>query len=156
MKLKDYDIQNSYGFLFNYITNEIKQRLQIELKKHDVTPLQFAILINVYKRGPYLQKELANYTNGDEASTTRLVERLEKKGFLKRLPDKNDKRKKLVHATKLAENLLQTIIPYAIESNNETVSMLDENEKKALLKLLKKIATALEASLDQYEYGDAV
>lgn len=140
MKIRDFDILNSYGFLFNYIATDIKQRLETELKKHDMTILQFAILLNVYKQGPFLQKEIVQYTNGDEPSTARLVERLEKKGFLKRVPDKNDKRKKLVHATVLAEELLDMVIPYAVENNKETVSSLDDEEKRLLLKLLRKIA----------------
>ncbi len=140
MKIKDFDILNSYGFLFNYIATDIKQRLEVELRKHDVTILQFAILLNVYKQGPFLQKEIARYTNGDEPGTARLVERLEKKGYLTRVPDVTDKRKKLVHATQQAEELLERIIPYAIANNEETVAPLDDEEKRILLALLKKLA----------------
>lgn len=139
MIIKDFDIYSSYGFLFNHIATNIRQRLEVKLKSHNITILQFAILLNVYKRGPFLQKEIIKFTNSDEPSTARVVKRLEEKGFLKRVVDNSDKRIKMLHTTQNAEKLLDELIPYAIENNEHTVSALNDEEKRTLLILLQKI-----------------
>ena len=140
MKIKDFDIFNSYGFLFNYVAADIKFRLEGELKQYNLTGLQFAILLNVYKRGPFAQKDILFITNGDEASATRIVEKMEKKGLIKREIDKQDKRKKLLFATHEGEQLLERVIPYADKANQDTIQSLTPKEQTTLRNILKKIA----------------
>lgn len=94
MNKNEFNLQDSLGYHFNIIFINIKKSMEAKLKDFNLTHLQFSILINLYKNNISTQKELLKYTYGDETSITRLVDRLEAKGYIKRVQSKEDKRKK--------------------------------------------------------------
>ncbi|MEA2091781.1 MAG: MarR family transcriptional regulator [Campylobacterota bacterium] len=143
MKAQEYKLNESYGFFFNMIHVSIKEKLEVQLKQFDITAHQFGILLIIFKKKSLTQREIVKFTTGDEPSTTRLITRLEDKGLLVRVTDKNDKRKRLVSLTQQAESLLEKILPYAQEGNKQLVSSLNDEEKRTLLNLLRKVASSL-------------
>jgi len=139
MDTQEFNIQESFGFHFNMIFFNIKKLMETRLKSYNLTYLQFSILINLYKNNLTTQKEILQYTNGDEASITRLIDRLELKGYLKRVTCTDDKRKKKIILTKNGILLTKKAIQCAIEVNQELIKDLDENESNELLRFLKKV-----------------
>lgn len=139
MDTKEFNMQESFGFHFNVICFNIKRRMESKLKVHSITPLQFSILINIYKNNLSTQKEILQYINGDEASITRLIDRLESKGYLQRIKCSNDKRKKKILLTQTGIELIRKAIHCAIEVNEELVKDLSETEADELLAILKKV-----------------
>lgn len=94
MKKEDFNLSESFGYHFNIIFVNIKKMMEARLKPYNLTHLQFSILINLYKNNVTTQKEMLKYINGDEASVTRLIDRLESKGFIQRVQSQQDRRKK--------------------------------------------------------------
>jgi MarR family 2-MHQ and catechol resistance regulon transcriptional repressor len=76
---------------------------------------------------------------------TAAVDRLEGKGFVKRIQDLSDGRCFYVHLTKKGRQTIKTA--YAKHENNlETIaSVLSAKERKALVRLLKKIGLFAES-----------
>ncbi len=138
-----FNLQDSLGYHFNIIFINIKKAMEIKLKAYNLTHLQFSILINLHKNNVTTQKELLKFTYGDETSITRLVDRLEAKGYLVRTLSNNDKRKKNLVLTKSGILLTEELISLAQEVNNDLVKDLDKTEKKEILSLLKKIQYSL-------------
>ena len=60
-----------------------------------------------------------------------------------RITDKQDKRKRLVSLTQEGKTLLEKMLPYAKEENEELVSLLTDEEKKTFLNLLRKVSSGL-------------
>ncbi len=143
MKKETFNLQDSLGYHFNIIFINIKKAMEIKLKAYNLTHLQFSILINLHKNNVTTQKELLKFTYGDETSITRLVDRLEAKGYLVRTLSNNDKRKKNLVLTKSGILLTEELISLAQEVNNDLVKDLDKTEKKEILSLLKKIQYSL-------------
>ncbi len=141
---EEFNIQNSYGYHINVIFSGIKRFMDSRLKEYELTHLQFGILMNLYKNNLSTQKELLKYTYGDEASITRLIDRLELKGYLTRVACTKDKRKKKIVLTDEGVSLTKKLIPYAKEINKEIIKDLDKNEADELLRLLKKVHIAIE------------
>ncbi|QOP41400.1 MarR family winged helix-turn-helix transcriptional regulator [Sulfurimonas marina] len=139
MENKEFNLPESYGYHFNIIFVNIKRMMEIKLKPYNLTHLQFSILINIYKNNVTTQKEMLKYINGDEASITRLIDRLESKGYLNRVQSTEDKRKKSLVLTKSGITLSKEIIGCAREVNKELTKDLNEDEAKVLLKLLQKV-----------------
>jgi len=138
MNIDDFDLNQSFGFLINALSLNIKHQLDLRLKAHHLTVHQFGILLNIYKRGPLTQKEIAQQTSGDEPTTARLMKRLEEKGCIERVVDANDKRKRLVSLSQEGIALLQEILPHAQAVNKKVTEDLSEKEKETLLMLLNK------------------
>lgn len=139
MNKNEFNLQDSLGYHFNVVFINIKKSMEAKLKPYNLTHLQFSILINLYKNNISTQKELLKYTYGDETSITRLVDRLEAKGYLKRVQCEEDKRKKKLLLTNSGISLTQEIISCAREVNNELIKNLDEEEGMQLLNLLQKM-----------------
>jgi len=144
MENEKFNIQESFGFHFNLIFLHIKRLMEIKLKPYDLTHLQFSILMNLYKNNTSTQKEILQYTNGDEASITRLIDRLESKGYLKRIKCTDDKRKKKLTLTPRGISLIEEATGCAMEVNKELIKDLSEDEAKKLLGLLQKVHYSLD------------
>ena len=142
MEAKNYNLNDSLGYLINVLSLNMKQKLDVKLKDRKVTVHQFGILLLIFKKSSLTQKEIANQTNGDEPATARLMNRLEEKGCIKRTVDKVDKRKRLVSLTAEGETLLNELLPYAQEINETLTSVLGNEEKKTLLTLLTKVVAS--------------
>ena len=142
MNIDEFDLTQSFGFLINALSLNIMHQLDLRLKAHHLTVHQFGILLNIYKRGPLTQKEIARQTNGDEPTTARLMRRLEDKGCIERVIDEEDKRKRLVSLSKAGVSLLKEILPHAQAVNQKVTGTLSEDEKKTLLELLNKTLIA--------------
>lgn len=143
MEKEKFNIQESFGFHFNLIFLHIKRLMEIKLKPYDLTHLQFSILMNLYKNNTSTQKEILQYTNGDEASITRLIDRLELKGYLQRVKCENDKRKKKIILTQSGISLIEEATSCAVEVNKELVKDLQKEEADELLRLLQKVHSSL-------------
>ena len=142
MNANNFKLHDSFGFLINALSLTTKHRLDSKLKDHGITVHQFGILLNIFKRGPLTQKEIALQTNGDEPTTARLMKRLEEKGCIERVVDKEDKRKRMVSLSKEGVALLETILPHAQEVNKEMTDTLTVDEKEVLFILLNKVLSA--------------
>lgn len=144
MKKEEFNLSQSYGYHFNIIFTNIKRMMESRLKIYDATHLQFSILVNLYKNNVKTQKEILKYVNGDEASITRLIDRLESKGLIKRVKSTEDKRKKHLVLTHIGVSLAKKTIACAQEVNQEIVKDLDKDEAKQLLELLQKVHLSLD------------
>lgn len=141
MNIDNFRLDQSFGFLINALSLDTKHLLELRLKAHHLTVHQFGILLNISKKGPLTQKEIAQQTNGDEPTTARLMKRLEDKGCIKRVVDEVDKRKRMVSLSPEGTALLEEILPHAQAVNREMLSSLNDAEKGTLISLLHKVLT---------------
>lgn len=144
MKQETFNLQDSLGYHFNIIFINIKKAMETKLKPYGLTHLQFSILINLYKNNVNTQKEMLKYTYGDETSITRLIDRLESKGYLVRVQCSSDKRRKNLTLTPEGVHLTQELIECAQEVNQDLVKNLSSKEANELLLLLQKMQYSLE------------
>lgn len=69
---------------------------------------------------------------------TKVLKKLEEKVFIKRVPNPNDKRSKLVKLTQEGEKILEVSLKAVIEEENKVFSNLNEEDRKVLKNLLVK------------------
>jgi DNA-binding MarR family transcriptional regulator len=77
----------------------------------DLTKVQMILLVRLYFNDGQPQNDLALLTNRDKASLARLLDTMERKGLVVRVPSKDDKRIKLVHITKKGMELYESARP---------------------------------------------
>ena len=144
MKQNEFNFQTSYGYHFISISIGIKRLMESRLKPYNLTHLQFSILMYLYRKPATTQKEMLKHIYGDEASVTRLIDRLEQKGYLKRVPCAKDKRKKNILLTSQGIALTKEMMQYALEVNRELTAELSQEEADELLRLLQKVHIAID------------
>lgn len=79
--------------------------LGVILAKYNLTAAEYPFFIAIRQQEGITQEELTTLVGVDKAMTTRVVSSLEKKGFLKRMQDEQDRRKNLIYLTEKSRRL---------------------------------------------------
>ncbi len=104
-------IDTSIAYLVGRTSRAIIKRLTKKFADagFDVSYEQWSILVHLYRKDGQTQQELSNVSVKDKAAITRLLNVLEKKNIVLRVPDRSDKRSKLVYLTHTKPNLFGMI-----------------------------------------------
>ena len=88
----DYDAGKSTGYLMRQILNSVSQQVTRELEPSGLTNAQWVPMLKLYLGRASTVAELARECQLDAGSMTRLLDRLEAKGFCLRLRSVEDRR----------------------------------------------------------------
>jgi DNA-binding MarR family transcriptional regulator len=88
----DADAVFAIGPLIGRVRSVMLSRLDAELQPFGITGMQFAILKNVAEDAAETAADLCRLMHYDTGSMTRLVDRLEEKGLMRRERSKDDRR----------------------------------------------------------------
>jgi MarR family transcriptional regulator for hemolysin len=103
------DPYESLGFLCALTLRSFTAALEKRLSGSNVSSAQFVALAHLTALGPLAQRDLAERLAITPATAVRLVNRLERDGWVTRQDDPEDKRVNLVAATDKAEEIWQSI-----------------------------------------------
>ncbi len=140
-------IDSSIAYLVGRTSRSIIKRLGKKISDTDfnVSYEQWSILVHLYRKDGQTQQELARVAVKDKAAITRLVNILEKKNIVLRIPDRNDKRSKLVYLTNKAKDFKPDLIAVVKELLNEAEQGISQGEIARCKNTLNKIF----ANIDQ-------
>ena len=121
----------------------LDQKITQILAKDNLSPAKFNILLMVKHVGRekgIAQNKLSRQLLVTTSNITRMVDKLEKKGYVKRLAQKGDRRVNLIKITEQGSKLLDDVWP----NYKETVDKMMNNyfmdkEKQMLSELLQRV-----------------
>lgn len=87
-----YTIDNSVGYLLRMVVASLSRQIDVELKALDLTAFQWAPLLLIAYGKAGTAAELARFLNIDNGAVTRMIDRLEAKGLLRRERCTEDRR----------------------------------------------------------------
>lgn len=134
----------SLGFILNKTALMSKTIFAKKIKEFDITPEQWSIIFRVVEAEGLTQKEISDSTYKDQANITRMIDRLEEKGFLQRQPNKTDRRISNIYPTKKAMDIVDDIALCSLNFNKELTKDFSKDEKKQLINLLNRVYKNLE------------
>lgn len=138
--MKHIILSQSIGHLVHHINLNMRMNLETKIRAHGLNSShQFGMLNLLSNRGAMTQKAIAQITLGDEPSTSRMIARLIKSGFVEKNQSQEDKRAYEVSITPKGSKLLADVLPLVTEANEATLSSLDAQEQEQLLSLLQKV-----------------
>lgn len=136
-------LYDNLGFLLGK-SAQIKDRLVDQyLVDEDITSTQMKMLGHLYFGTTNRPSEIGQYLNIDTSAITRMIDRLEKKELLTRVPDPNDRRSVLIELTTKGQEVTLRTVPLAMKAINELTQCLTEEENAQLSHCLKKIVDTL-------------
>jgi DNA-binding MarR family transcriptional regulator len=135
MRPLKYDIENSFGSIVRRADMALMNRLNQNFKNtgYDITTEQYRALVNLWNQNGQTQRELAEATGKNKASVTRLINGLEKRNLVVRVPNRLDNRNNLIYLTDKGKQIPQTLTNLARQTVNEALMGISE-EKQALCK----------------------
>jgi DNA-binding MarR family transcriptional regulator len=108
----------------------------------DITPVQYGALRAIEAHPGIDQATLAGAIAYDRATIGGVVDRLESKGLVRRMPSPTDKRVRLVALEPAGERLLKRLTPVVLDVQDRILEPLDDAEKAEFLRLMTKLTDA--------------
>jgi DNA-binding MarR family transcriptional regulator len=120
------------------IQKSIYSHAEVFLKeKFDMLHSEVDVLASLYTNNKVLSPtQLYDLTIFSSGGMTKLLKRLEARGFISRKADKNDKRCMLVHLTKSGEDTIKVVLVEISKVCSSYFDVLDAQEKEVFSKLL--------------------
>ncbi|WP_412973299.1 MarR family winged helix-turn-helix transcriptional regulator [Glaciecola sp. MF2-115] len=122
-------------------TKEINDELCLSSGKQKLTDASFEVLATLLRAGPPYSLspgELLDQMLITSGTMTTRIDKLEKKGLVKRKTKKDDKRSVNVALTKKGLKLIEKVILEHVKTQEEIVSVFNEEEQQLFISLLKK------------------
>ena len=127
---------------------KLKQYLAAKLRKNDVplTPEQFMLIDLLWNQGEMTQQQLADQLQKDKNSVTKLVDAIERKGFVVRRPNPDDRRSNTLVLTEKAETLKPGAKQKGISILDKMLEGISEEELRSFLVTLRKLNNNMNVS----------
>lgn len=130
---------------------KLKQFLAAKLRQMDVplTPEQFMLIDLLWNHGEMSQQQLADQMQKDKNSVTKLVDAIERKGFVVRQQNLNDRRSNTLVLTEKANQLKPGAKQKGISILDQILEGINEEELRAFLTTLRKLNNNMTISENQ-------
>lgn len=137
------DFQNCHLGLLLGRAALLKDRIiDTHMEPHGITAAQFKVLIIMAQMGVDTPAELCRHLSLDSGSMTRMLDRLEQKGFLARQRSEADRRQVRLVLTGQGQQLTDRLPEIGADAMNELAGAITAEELKTLEHILHKILAA--------------
>jgi len=135
----DFKLHNSFAFWIYRLNNVLQDAFNQQMQDHDISWPQWMVL-NVLDAGvASTPAVIADHLGADRSGITRLLDRLETKGFVIREHDKLDRRSINLSMTSKGESLMAEINSKARQHQQQFLSELHLSERRGFKKELQKM-----------------
>lgn len=132
---------HSLGFLTNRVGRLMGKNLREKClsENYDITPHFMGILSDLWTKDGIKQQDLVISIIKDKATITRTLDAMEATDMLLRVPDKEDKRNKLIYLTNKGKQLKHQLSPIMQSITKEAVAGISKKELDICLNVLNKV-----------------
>ena len=127
---------------------KLKQYTAAMLRQHniDLTPEQFLLIDLLWNQGPMSQLDIADQMQKDKNSITKLVDAIERKGYVERHQNPSDRRSNTIVLTELGNSLKDNAKTKGISILNNMLDGIPESELQSFLETLDKLCSNMTIS----------
>ncbi len=127
-------------FQLSKTIRQVTKAYRNEINAYRLTHGQFFMIVAIMEEDGLLPSELAEKTSQDRASTTGLLDRLEKEGWIVRRPDEEDRRSLRIYMT-----------AHALEQKTAVLNLFEETNQKFLNRFTTEEWLQMQDFLDRLE-----
>ena len=134
-------LEDLIGFITGKASTAIGRKLQRNFVAAgiDITQEQWAVLMVLWRKNGLNQQEICNEVYKDRPSITRLIDNLEKYGYVERKKEKEDRRTNLIFLTEIAFELEIRAKEIAQETLNQALIGVSPAEMIVCKSVLHKV-----------------
>jgi MarR family transcriptional regulator, 2-MHQ and catechol-resistance regulon repressor len=125
--------------VFSRAYGSVRKKIEEDIRNYDLNPTEFAVLELVYHKGEQPIQRIGEQVLIASSSITYVVDKLEKKNYLKRKTSPLDRRITYAELTGKGKELMDEIFPNHRTFIHSLMQGLSSEEKKDMLNLLKKL-----------------
>ncbi len=120
------------------------KRLNAKLRKERITFSQYSVLLALSRNGPTQMSKLGEHMLVAPANVTGLVDRMEKKGYVRRRRHERDRRLYVIEATEKGSRIFKSISTRFRQYTGNLGSTLTRKERNSTLAALRKVRLEVE------------
>lgn len=134
-----YEIDESLGHMTRVLINSINRSIDVQMQVHDLTAMQWKPLLMLRLGRASTAAGLARLNGSDTGAMTRMLDRLEAKGLLRRVRSESDRR--VVHLELTTDgSRISDLIPHGLSTVlNAHLEGFSRAEFKQLQSLLRRM-----------------
>jgi MarR family transcriptional regulator for hemolysin len=137
------DLNRNYGFLLMDVSRLMRTVYDRRVRGMGLTRSQWWVLNFLFRHPGATQTELAAVLEIERPTLGRLLDRLEKKGWVRRVHDERDRRAWRVHLTKAAEPAMRKLRTRAAQLRKDALAGLSAAERERFVDTLLAIKANL-------------
>lgn len=139
-----FDLDTCVCFSTNKVAKKLADTFNERLLPFGVTRVQWTAMYFLLRDGRMSQKELSDKMNIKESTTVRLVDRMEKDGFIVRFKDSNDRRITYIELTEKGKKRIEELLPEGEKMSQLASRGISDEEIEIFKKVLDKFMENLE------------
>lgn len=147
----DFPLELSVGYQVRQTHRALQRFLQLKIEPYDVTLGTWYFLRALWHEDGLTQRELSRRIGTKEPTTLAAIENMARRGLVRRVRDKTDRRKWHIRLTPKAHEMKKELIPLAREVVSSAVLGLGTRNVQELLTSLVEIQNNIRAATSQYE-----
>ncbi len=126
-------------FQLGKTVRQVTRAYRKEITSYKLTHGQFFMMVAIMEEEGLLPSELADKTSQDRATTTGLLDRLEKDGWIQRRSDRNDRRSFRIFLTPRARDKKEDLLTLFQETNQKFLNCFTRQEWDQMQKFLTRL-----------------
>jgi DNA-binding MarR family transcriptional regulator len=149
----DLPFGESIGYQIRTTHRAMQRFLQSKIEPHGITLGMWYFLRALWHEDGLTQRELSVRVGTMEPTTLSAILIMEKRGLVRRVRNRDDRRKWHIHLTAKGRGLKGKLLPLAREVVDTAVHNLSRGEVAQLLKALSEVQKSLHATLVRLDEG---
>ncbi|HCT63918.1 MAG TPA: MarR family transcriptional regulator [Lachnospiraceae bacterium] len=134
------ELKECINFLLTTAQHNVFQFLSVKLTKYDITPSQYGVLSCLWGKTHATPKQIAEILCLETSTISGVLDRMQKKGLIDRVINKEDRREVQVTITEKGKALQQPITEIIDEVNAQVLKDFKMDEITSIKNALREIA----------------
>jgi MarR family transcriptional regulator, transcriptional regulator for hemolysin len=136
------------GYLISDVGRLMRTVFDRRVRRIGLTRSQWLVLTRLYRRPGASQSELAEMLEVEKATAGRMIDRLERNGWVERRADATDRRINRLYLTSEAERVQETLWQISEQTVDDALSALAPEERAQLTSYMTRVKSRLQAMTD--------
>ncbi|WP_400246941.1 MarR family winged helix-turn-helix transcriptional regulator [Niallia sp. JL1B1071] len=143
MEKKDIEQSLKLYIVMSRAYRAINENVNKLITANGLNPTEFAVLELLYHKGDQPLQQIGGKILLASGSITYVVDKLEEKGYLRRIACPTDRRVTFAQITENGKQLIESIFPNHEQRIHEIMSELSQEEKDVAIELIKRIGLSV-------------
>ena len=110
---------------------------------------EWRVIASLYDQDGLMTTKLADYALAEQSRLTRIIDQMDRKGYVERRPGKDDGRKVMVHLTATGQALASELVAEARRHERRLLDVLEDTDADRLKPALQALLDRLSAPGDE-------
>ncbi len=138
-RVESWTMDESLGYLLHQVRARLVAAIDTELEPLDITWAQWGTLLKIANGCANTASELSRSMAGDTGSMTRMLDRLEQKGLIRRERSSEDRRIVRLSLTRAGQKLYPKLPPIAVKVLNQHLRGFSQEELETMKHYLRRM-----------------